>query len=104
MGLSSFLRPLIVFLIFIISVLAIQITPVSAELKVSTQPQGDKRMPNPPPTPARNMLNRIHLLFIITIPNGHLLLYVWHLSLQLEYGLFHYLVQRGMMIRLSFTC
>ncbi|MBA0683628.1 hypothetical protein Gohar_010372 [Gossypium harknessii] len=66
MGLSSSLRPLIVFLIFIISVLAIQITPVSAdiehvgvnenaELKVSTQPQGDKRMPNPPPTPARNM-------------------------------------------------
>ncbi|KAG4128968.1 hypothetical protein ERO13_D09G051500v2 [Gossypium hirsutum] len=43
MGLSSSLRPLIVFLIFIISVLAIQITPVSAELKVSTQPQGDKR-------------------------------------------------------------
>ncbi|KAG4182538.1 hypothetical protein ERO13_A09G050500v2 [Gossypium hirsutum] len=55
MGLSSFLRPLIVFLIFIISVLAIQITPVAAELKVSTKPQGDKRMPNPPPTPARNM-------------------------------------------------
>ncbi|MBA0557656.1 hypothetical protein Golob_014710 [Gossypium lobatum] len=64
MGLSSSLRPLIVFLIFIISVLAIQITPVSADIEyvgvnenaeLRTQPQGDKRMPNPPPTPARNM-------------------------------------------------
>ncbi|EOY21145.1 Uncharacterized protein TCM_012510 [Theobroma cacao] len=53
MGLSSFFRPLIVF-ILIISVLAMQMTPIScADLKLRRL--GSKPMPNPPPAPARNI-------------------------------------------------